>query len=474
MLFRSIRFKLTLWYAVTIAVVLCLFSSFLYVTFRKELFKEVDEGILLIAESLADPTLEPFRTSASSAFEQVLEDFIGPKVKSKYVQVLDSVGKRGAHSENLQNFSLALSGSAQRAAHKGEVSYEIQRINGYPPLRVITCPVLENGKLNEIVQVGASLANMTEDLDRILLVLVVSVPAAVMLLSFGGWFLAGRALHPVELITTSAQKINAENLSHRLVVVNPDDEIGRLAQTFNDTLARLEESFAKIKQFSADVSHELRTPLTILRGEMEVALRWAKEPEEFRTIIQSNLEEVIRMSDMMEALLELAKADAGKLPLDREILDLNEILAELLRHARQLGDEKEVEIFFEPVDPLPVSGDQARLRQLFLNLLDNAVKYTDRGGKIRIDLAAEKDRAVVSVADTGIGIPSEALPFVFDRFYRVDKSRNRAEGGVGLGLAIVKTLAELHGGSVGVNSEPDKGSVFTVTLPLVPAINPES
>ncbi|MBI1919860.1 MAG: HAMP domain-containing protein [Geobacter sp.] len=468
MFFRSIRFRLTLWYAVTIAVVLCLFSSFLYVTFRKELFKEVDEGILLIAESLADPTLEPFRSTASSAFEQVLEDFIGPKAKGKYVQLLDSAGKRGAHSENLRDFSLSLSGSAQRNAREGEPSYEIQRINGHPPLRVINYPVLEDGKLKEIVQVGASLASMTDDLDRILLVLVVSVPGAVMLLSCGGWFLAGRALHPVELITNSAQKINAENLSHRLAIVNPEDEIGRLAQTFNDTLARLEESFTKIKQFSADVSHELRTPLTILRGEMEVALRWAKEPDEFRTIIQSNLEEVKRMSDMMEALLELAKADAGKLPLDRETLDLNEIFAELLRKAQQLGAENGVEIFFEPVHPLPVSGDRARLRQLFLNLLDNAVKYTNEGGEVRIDLAAEQDRAVARIADTGIGMPPEALPFVFDRFYRVDKSRNRADGGVGLGLAIVKILAELHGGTVAVASEPGMGSVFTVTFPLSP------
>lgn len=474
MFFRSIRFKLTLWYAVTIAVVLCLFSSFLYVTFRKELFKEVDEGILLIAESLADPTLEPFRSTASSAFEQVLEDFIGPKAKAKYVQLLDSAGKRGAHSENLRDFRLFLSGSAQRAAREGEVSYEIQRINGHPPLRVITYPVLEDGKLKEIVQVGASLASMTDDLDRILLVLVVSVPGAVMLLSCGGWFLAGRALHPVELITNSARKINAENLSHRLVIVNPEDEIGRLAQTFNDTIARLEESFEKIKHFSADVSHELRTPLTILRGEMEVALRWAKAPDEFRTIIQSNLEEVKRMSDMMEALLELAKADAGKLPLDREILDLNEIFAELLRKAQQLGDENGVEICFEPLHPLPVSGDRARLRQLFLNLLDNAVKYTNRGGEVRIDLAAEQDRAVAKIADTGIGIPPEALPFVFDRFYRVDKSRNRADGGVGLGLAIVKILAELHGGAVAVSSDPGKGSVFTVTLPLAPTGDAES
>jgi heavy metal sensor kinase len=463
--FRSIRFKLTLWYTVTIAVILCLFSSFLYLTFRKELFKEIDAGIITIAESLADPTLAPFRSSASSAFEQVLEDFLGPKVKSKYIQLLDDAGRRGAHSENLEKFSLVLTNSARHAAQAGSITYEIQRIGDHSPLRVVTYPIFEDGKLKEIVQVGSSLANMTEDLDRILLVFVISVPAAVLLLSFGGWFLAGRSLRPVELITKSARKINAENLSHRLVVVNPKDEIGRLAQTFNDTLARLEESFTKIKQFSADVSHELRTPLTILRGEIEVALRWAKEPEEFKTILQSNLEEVKRMSAIMESLLELAKADAGKLPLNHEIVDLNEVFVDLVPHVRLLGGEKGIKASFEPVRPLLVSGDLARLRQIFLNLLDNAVKYTDVG-EVRIGLAQEGERAVVRIADTGIGIPSEALPHVFDRFYRVDKARNRAEGGIGLGLAIVKTLVELHGGSITAASEPDNGTVFTVTLPL--------
>lgn len=466
MLFRSIRFRLTLWYTVTFAVILCLFSSFLYLTFRKELFREVDAGVLLIAESLADPTLAPFRSSASSAFEQVLEDFLGPKVKAKYVQLMNRAGKRQAYSENLEDFRLALTGHAHHAARLGEITYEIQRIADRPPLRVITYPILEDGKLKEIVQVGASLANMTEDLDRILLIFLISVPGAVIMLSFGGWFLAGRALRPVELITGSARKINAENLGHRLTVVNPNDEIGRLAQTFNDTLARLEESFTKIKQFSADVSHELRTPLTILRGEIEVALRWAKDPEEYKTILQSNLEEVKRMSSIMEALLELAKADAGKLPLNCELLDLNEIVTELVAHVQLLGEEKGVAVNCGPSRPMPVSGDQARLRQVFLNLLHNAVKYTDPGGNVRIEMTAEDERVLVRIADTGIGIPSEALPHIFDRFYRVDKARNRAEGGIGLGLAIVKTLVELHGGSIGVASEADKGSVFTVSLPL--------
>lgn len=471
MFFKSIRFTLTLWYSLTLAVILLLFCSLLYLSFRNSLYSEVDGDLLSVAESLSSSTLAPFRDSAPSALSQVLEDFIGPKAKDKYIQIVDRSGEVDAYSNNLQDFRLRMDKSDLRRAYSGKITYRADiRQGARPPLRVIVYPIFEEGRLTDIIQVGASLEDAADTLDKIFLILVVSVPTAILLLTCGGWFLAGRALKPVELITGAARKINAENLNQRIEVVNPNDEIGRLAETFNNTLSRLESSFRKIRQFSSDVSHELRTPLTILRGETEVALRWAKEPDEFREIFESNLEEIRRMSGILEFLLDLSKADEGKLPLNLGDVELNDLLAGLVQQTAVLARENDVKLVFEPHPEVTVLGDRSRLHQLFLNLIDNALKYTEAGGAVWIEISSLDGQARVAVNDTGAGIPPEDIPNIFDRFYRVDKARNRADGGVGLGLAMAKSLAEAHGGRIEVASQLGKGSVFIVYLPLAPAV----
>lgn len=466
MFFRSIRFRLTLWYAITLAVILFLFSSLLYVTFRDVLFREVDGELLAIAEPLASSTLAPFRESSPSAFDQVLEDFLGTKVRGKYVQFLSAAGVVGAHSTNLDGVKLRLAPADYREAFTGATLYSTATYRGSAPVRVISYPIFDNNKLQGIVQVGAPLVDAQGHLHQILMVLCISVPSSLLLFSCGGWFLARRALKPVDLITRSAQKISAENLSQRLEVVNPNDEIGRLAETFNTTLARLEDSFNRARQFSADVSHELRTPLTILRGETEMGLKCTRDPEEFRSLLQSNMEEINRMTGIIEYLLELSRADAGALSLDLRELDLKELLAEQVQTVGTLAREKRVNLFFEGTRSVIVKADRMRLRQIFLNLLDNAVKYTPEGGNARLVLEREGSWAKVSVWDTGKGIPAESLSRIFDRFYRVDEARNRAHGGSGLGLSLVKSFVEAHGGKIDVASTPGQGSLFTVYLPL--------
>ncbi|HEY6838546.1 MAG TPA: ATP-binding protein [Geobacteraceae bacterium] len=467
MFFKSIRFSLTLWYSVTLAIILVLFSSFLYLTIRAELYREVDQELLTIAEALASPTMEPFRNSAPLVFDQVLEDFLGPKITSKYVQLFDDGGRLTSRSKNLQDVRFELPKSAIRDASQGEVVYDTAFSPELHSIRTIIFPVIVDGKLLNIVRVGSSLKNATETLNKILLIFSVLIPLSLVLLSYGGWFLAGRALKPVDLITKSAQKISAENMSHRLEIVNPEDEIGRLAATFNATLARLENSFNRTRQFTADVSHELRTPLTILRGGTEVGLKWAKEPEEFREIFRSNMEEIKRMTEIIEYLLEQSRAEEGQLSLRLEELDLREILLELIQQLRLIAVDKNISLAFEGDSSVYVRGDRLRLRQLFLNLLDNALSYTEAGGAIRVQLDRDADQAWVAVIDNGPGMAEEHLPYIFDRFYRVDKARNRAHGGSGLGLALVKSFVEAHGGKVDVMSELGKGSVFTVHLPLL-------
>jgi heavy metal sensor kinase len=333
-------------------------------------------------------------------------------------------------------------------------------------VRTLTFPIVADSKPAQAVQVGASLHDEQTALDRILLVFFISIPTSLLLLGYGGWFLAGRALKPVAMITTSARKITAENLGLRLKVENPDDEIGRLAETFNDTLARLEDSFVRTRRFSVDVSHELRTPLTIIRGDTEIGLKWAKEPDEFRTILASNMDEINRMSDIIEHLLELSRAADKKLPLIMEEVDMKELLQELVDRESTSAGDKGLNLSLDGEQEIYVLGDRKRLRQLFAALLDNAVHFTPPDGDIRITLMRDTGRARIAVRDTGIGIAAEDLPHLFDHFYRVDAARNRAHGGSGLGLSLAKSFAEAHGGGISVESTPGQGSVFTVTLPL--------
>ncbi len=467
MFFKSIRFSLTLWYSLTLAIILVLFSSFFYLSIRKQFYQGVDRELFTIAEALASPTMEPFRDSAPSVFDQVLEDFIGPKVAGKFVRLYDSNGAVTASSKNLQDIKSPLGRAALREARLGKVGHWTERLPGLTQVRTITFPVLTDGKLTRIVRVSSSLGEISDTLHNLLVVLGISIPLAILLFGYGGWFLAGVALRPVDLITRSAKKITAENLSHRLEVVNPRDEIGQLAATFNDTLARLENSFKRTRQFSVDVSHELRTPLTILRGETELGLKLAKEPDEFRELLQSNLDEIKKMSKIMEDLLFLSKAEEGGLYLDLQDVELHDFFQELIQQATPLARECEVSLVFAGAAPVHVRGDRVRLRQIFLNLLENGVMYNRPGGEVRLVLASDNGEARVSVIDTGVGIPDEDLPFIFDRFYRVDKARNRASGGSGLGLSLAKSFVAAHGGKIEVASTFGKGSEFTVYLPLV-------
>ncbi|WP_243372266.1 ATP-binding protein [Geotalea sp. SG265] len=464
--FRSIRFRLTLWYLVTLALILLLFSTFIYLTISNRLYAEVDRGLLAIAEAVASPTLEPFRKSAPSVLDQILEDFIGPNVADKFVQISDAEGKVFSSSTNLQSISLPLDKASLMLAGIGKSTYHTHSNLLHYPIRTITMPVMEKGHMVQVVQVGTLLDYASDILEKLLVIFAVSIPLALMLLWYAGWFLAGRALKPVELITTSAQKISAENLSHRLEVLNPNDEIGRLAKTFNMTLDRLENAFNRTRQFSMDVSHELRTPLTILRGETEVGIRWGGDAEELKKILKSNMEEINRMSDIIGDLLELSRTEEGKLVLNPVPVELYELLQDICTKAAPGAKEKRIVLNLSNAGSFMVSGDPARLRQIFLNLVENAIKYTPCDGRISIAIDSEPGWAKISVTDTGPGIPQADIPHVFEQFYRVDKARNRNDGGSGLGLSLVRALSEAHGGRVELFSLPGNGCTFTVFLPL--------
>lgn len=275
-------------------------------------------------------------------------------------------------------------------------------------------------------------------------------------------------LEAIQHLTRLMDQTSAEMLPPTFEVADRSaPEILKLAHSYNNLMTRRANNLRRARQFSADVTHELRTPLTILRGETELALRSGRDQKQLREVLGSNLEEISRMSYLIEDLLLLSKSDLGEIPLKMEPLHLDELVTELHHQAQLLAIAKNIKVELRcPHEQILLQADSLRLRQVFLNLLTNAIKYTGEDGTVTIELDLKKETVAISITDTGIGMDSEHLEAIFDRFYRIDKTGNRNDGGSGLGLAIVKWIVNAHAGSVSASSTPGQGSTFTVVLPL--------
>jgi heavy metal sensor kinase len=468
MIFRNIRFKLTLWYIVILGIILTSFSTFLYLTLSRSLYNGIDVKIKSIAEVIASSSTNPYSQYSFSSLDRMLKDSFSLRPVTKFIQVLDESGRIGKKSDNLQNFQLPISIRALKNASQGSITFETTKAFGKYPLRMVTVPVIQGRRVINIVQVATSLEEVEEALKTLLLILWITVPSALGFASLGGLFLANKALKPVDEITKTARMITSSSLNQRIKLKKTKDEIGRLAETFNDMISRLGRSFKQIRQFSADASHELRTPLTILKGEIEVGLRRRRRPEEYRKILDSNLEEVNHMTQIVDDLLFLSKADMGEIHLKKNRINLTGLISEVGTQVKVIAMAKNIRVHISNDSGVAVIGDRLRLRELLLNLVDNGVKYTPEGGEMRISVERDDGRVKLCVLDNGIGIAPEDQPHIFDRFFRVDKARSREAGGSGLGLSICKWIVEAHGGEISVESGVGKGSIFTVTLPLAP------
>jgi heavy metal sensor kinase len=480
----SIRARLTLWFTGILAATLILLAGASYFLLMRGLWQDVDATLEGVAKTVAQTADGPRADVLPRDMDEVLRRFFGPSFTERFYQFLDPRGHLDPRRPRFGDEPLHISPKALKDAEEGYATFETMPGNGRFPIRVITFPVAQHGQIVNVLQVGMSLEGLYMARQHFLWTLAALLPLALALAGSGGWLLARRALRPVDQMTMTARRIEAEQLGKRLDGAEADDELGRLARTLNEMLARLEATFAQMRRFSADASHELKTPLTVLRGEIEVALRTPRDPAEYQRVLTSILEEVESMALLVEDLLLLSRADAGALRWDVAPVELDRLVEEVAKEGEILSRGKQVQVKILELEPLVVQGDGQRLKQLFRNLVDNGVKYTPSGGQVTLALRAMRrqgpeliskfdirnskspDWAEIEVRDTGIGIAPETLPRIFERFYREDPARSRETGGAGLGLCIAKTIAEAHSGRIEVQSTPGVGSVFTLLLPL--------
>lgn len=461
---RSVRTRLTAWYTGLLTVTLLVVGVTAYVLLSYSLSHEMDTALHSVAGTLAEQGSASSKTFPPSEVGELFRRFFGFSPWDPYFQMRDPAGNR----QEQQSFSrrLPLSREALDNALKGFSTFEtVQGLDDYP-VRVLTMPVVEGNRVVNIIQVGMTLRSLYETRFRFLLIMAGLLPLGLVLAGTGGWALAHRVLQPVSKMTEAARRISSEQLDKRLEEPGTGDELDNLAKTLNGMLSRLDDAFRQVRQFSADVSHELQTPLTILKGELEVALRSARTPDEYQATLKSALEEVDRIARLVEGLLLLARAEAGVLRMDRREIDLEQVLATVHRQFKPLAEGRGVELHLGPAEPLRVEGDPERIQRMVSNLVDNAIKYTGPGGMVSLALKKEGAMAAIAVSDTGIGIPGEERERIFQSFYRTSEARSIAEKGTGLGLSIARSIAAAHNGTIRVESNLDRGSIFTILLPL--------
>jgi heavy metal sensor kinase len=471
----SIRFKLTLWFALTLAILMLSSEIFWDRHLATILEGNTDSRLARTGDILADLSHKgPYDAlGVEEAQCKEIKNFVYRYNWGVAIQQRNPRGEATCVTENLGEVRFPLNRKALRQLSQGGTYFETFTTATGDRYRVMTRPLYDNDRLVDVLQVGENLEASDTALAVLLWKRIIYTPLLILMLSGCGWFLAGRALAPLQRITDDIRKITAENLNHRLPVDKKKNELTDLTISFNETLERLANSFSRIKQFTGDASHELRTPLAILKGETEVSLRWAKGEEELRRTLASNLEEIERMERITEGLLHLAKSESGEFRLNLSTFSLNDLLQDLYIHSKTLGEAKKIETILQlQVDQeVFIRADQMHLHRALLNFVTNAIKYTPEGGQVTLILALnDANEARIHVRDTGMGIPAKHLPHIFERFYRVDEARNRNIGGTGLGLSIVKAIIDAHQGRIRVLSTPGQGSEFIIYLPLDPTL----
>lgn len=454
----SIRWRLTLWNMLALAIMLLGFGGLVYELLSRSLYQRIDQTLVRELQELQRD--RRMQTEGEGRLRYWIYEF--KEHDAVHAVVFDAQGKLLAKTEELAEASIPPAPPPPDQMRIGDGSTPILGRQRMLVGRVL----MSDQPLTVVLMAGLS------DVDRELALLVTTLatagPIALLLGGALAYWMARKALAPMEQLHQLTQGITAEHLDRRLPIINSGDELGQLTQTINSMIGRLEKSFAEIRRFTADASHELRTPLTAIRTEAEVALHKSLDVAECKELLGSILEECDRLTRMTDQLLTLAREDAGERPASRERVDLVTVVASVTETMTPVAEANGVQLRIVRSTPLWVRGEEGRLRQVVYNLLENSIKYTPAGGKIEVTLVGVSGAVVLTVRDTGIGIPAEHLARVFERFYRVDKARSREMGGTGLGLSIVQSIVQAHDGQVTLASTPSQGTTCTVTLPFAP------
>jgi heavy metal sensor kinase len=435
-LMRSFRVQLTAWYLAFFSLLFVLFSIFLYGELSRSLTARLEGTLASEADTAAvlfPDELHEMNGDAAAAAREVVAEL---KVHGDFVTIREG--------------SRVLAASPQPPPGPRDPS--------------ATRVVQVTGRTYHIV-VSASLDAIHSELALIRRTIFIALPLILALAGIGGYWLATRSLRPLGWMAEQAHRITGSNLETRIRIDNPAEELAVLVTSFNELLSRLDLSFESMRRFVADASHELRTPISVIRGEADVALSQERSPAEYRESLGIVLDEARRLSRLVDDLLNLARADAGRVQLQTHDFYLNDLLAECCRSVQGLANTRGLALECLPGNDLQFTGDEQLLRRLVINLLDNAIRYTPSGGKVTAALHTGSTSVQLRISDTGIGIAPADAARVFERFYRAGEARSRQNGGFGLGLAIVRWIAESHHGTVDCASAPDSGSTFTVTLP---------
>lgn len=463
---RSIRFRLTVWYAGLLAGLLILFGVSIYIGLGHYLTSHLTDSLTKEARQIGETLLVNVSVSGEEYVADEIKEHLAPEINGIFIRVTRANGSTLYESGQPRDGGFDSRRITPARGDFPQDSTRVENLSNGAELMICAVPFTTREGNRFVIEAGAPLKQSESVLHGLLLTFAVGLPLVVTIAIAGGYVLMRRALKPVGEITGTAEQISSRNLSERLPEAKTGDELEGLSIALNRMIARIEHSFRHMNRFTADASHELRTPLTVLRGELEALAQRQDIPTDARETIESALEESERLSKIVESLLAISRLDAGEALMTRERFDLAELVDDTVEQMRLLAEDKRIILSCAAEDGVQVEGDPGRLKQVVVNLADNAIKYTNEGGRVDIRVAAVDGKALLEVSDNGVSIPGEALPHVFERFYRVDKARSRQMGGAGLGLSIVKSICEAHGGHITVESIEGKGSRFTVELPL--------
>jgi heavy metal sensor kinase len=467
---RSIKFRLVVWYGIILAAAFLVLGAAAYAALHSYLADSLRLGSIHRARQIGVLVAQKANAQKTEDVEGEIEARYAPGLNERFVRVSQKDGSILYISQTPSTLRFMV---ATLPAPVWPVKAETSRVMDIGDHRglLVGCEVVKSrdGK-QYLIEAGSLMDDLQHTLRQWLTFVVCSFPMLAAVAAAGGYLLVNRALKPVDEIAASAERISSHNLSERLPVPKTRDEIERLSVALNHMIQRLDESFQYSRRFVADASHELRTPLTVLRGEIESFVEQPSLSDEWRDRLGSALEELDRLIKIVERLFAISRLDAGEAQAESVRFDLGELTASTADQMSLLAEDKRIKLSCDVASGVCIQGDRSRMKQVVVNLLDNAIKYTPEGGVVQLKVSSADSKALLEVRDNGAGIPGDALPQIFERFYRVDKARSRELGGAGLGLSIVKSICAAHHGAVSARSVEGRGSTFAVELPLARAV----